>query len=144
MRIAFAFIALIAAFTLWLLDITNAVYDFRTDVREDAFAVTTASGVTSANTTLLKPVFDNDTHTIGYLSSISETPVFSTYNTTTRQLLTTGLTAASTRTLTVNYDTNALTHSTALNALLNWWPFFWFMIITAFPIAALVAIFTGR
>jgi len=144
MRIAFAFIALIASFCLWLLDISNAVYDFRTDVREDSFTVVTPAAVTSANVTLLKAVYDNDTNTIDYISSISETPVFSSYDTTTRQLLTTGLSANTTRTLDVNYDTNALTHSTAINALLNWWPFIWFMIIVAFPIAALVAIFTGR
>lgn len=144
MRIAFAFVALIASFILWNLDITAAIYDFRTDVREDEFSVDTAVGVTTTNTTLIKTLFDNDTNTIGYLSTISETPVYSSYDTTTRELKTAGLTANTTRTLTVNYDTNALTHSTAINNLIDWWPFIWYMLLTAFPIAALVAIFTGR
>jgi hypothetical protein len=144
MRIAFAFIALIASFSLWLLDVSSAVYDFRTDVREDAFVVETAAAATTANVTLLRAIFDDDTDTIGYLSTIAEIPVFGSYNTTTRQLNTTGLTANTSRTLTVNYDTNALTFSTAINNLLDWWPFIWYMILTAFPIAALVAIFTGR
>lgn len=143
MRIAFAFIALIASASLWLLDVSAGVYDFRTDVREDVFTVVTVDA-TAANVTLLKAVFDNDTNTIGYVSSIAEVPVFSSYNTTTRQLETSGLTDNTTRTLTVNYDTDALSFSTAINNLLDWWPFLWFMILTAFPIAALVAIFTGR
>lgn len=144
MRIGFAFIALIASFILWVLPVTDAVYDFRTDVREDDFTVATGLGVTSANVTLLKAIYDNDTDTIGYTSNVTEIPAFSSYNSTTRQLLTTGLSANTTRLLTINYDTNALTFSTALNTLLNWWPFIWYMLITAFPIASLVAIFTGR
>lgn len=144
MRIAFAFIALIASFTLWLLDITTAIYDFRTDVREDTFIVATAPGVTSANTTLLRAVFDDDTQTISYLSTIAETPVFSSYNITSRQVLTSGLTDNTSRTLTVIYDTNALTQSDAIDNLIDWWPFLWYMLITAFPIASLVAIFYVR
>ena len=144
MRIALAFVTLLASGILWMLPITSAVYDFRTDVREDAFSVDTAAAGTTANVTLIKAVYDNDTNTIGYVSSIAETPVYSSYNTTSRQLLTSGLTGSTTRTLTVNYDTNALTHSGAIDTLIDWWPFIWFMLITAFPIAAIVAIFTGR
>ncbi len=144
MRIAFAFIALIASFVLWLLPITTGIYDFRTDVRADAFSVDTAAGITTGNVTLLRAIYTDDTNTISYVSTLAEVPIFSSYNTTTRQLLTSGLTANTTRTLTVNYDINALAFSDALSTLLDWWPFIWYMIITAFPIAALVAIFTGR
>lgn len=144
MRIAFAFLALIASFTLWLLDVTNAVYDFRTDVREDVFAVDTGPVATTANVTLLRAIYTDDTNTIGYTSSIAEVPVFATYNTATRELATSNFTANTTRSLIVNYDTNALSFATGINNLLDWWPFIWFMLITAFPIAALVAIFTGR
>lgn len=144
MRIAFAFIALTASFVLWLLPITTATYDFRTDVREDAFTVATATGNTSACVILLQPIYGDDTNTIGYISSINETPTFSSYNSTTRELATSGLTENTTRTLTVSYDVNALTFSDAIDTFIDWVPFIWYMLIIAFPVAALVAIFTGR
>ena len=144
MRIAFAFTIMLLSAILWMVDTTQAVYDFRTEVREDDFTVTTAANVTSANVTLLKEVYDDDTDTIGYTSSIAEAPVYSAYNTVTRQLLTANLTAGTSRTLTVNYDIDALVYSTSLNTFLDWWPFVWIILVIIFPIAAIVAIFTGR
>ncbi len=144
MRIAFAFIALIASATLLMLDITTAVYDFRTDVREDSFTIETAPAVTTANVTLFKALFDDDTNTISYTSSIAEAPVVTSYASATRDLASSNFTANTTRTLYVTYDINALSHSDAINNFINWWPFIWYMLITVFPIAALVAIFTGR
>tara|TARA_Y100000310_G_scaffold209022_1_gene209630 strand:- start:519 stop:926 length:408 start_codon:yes stop_codon:yes gene_type:complete len=134
---------LIAAGLLWMIDIPQAVLDFRTTTRQDVFNVVTAD-TTTANVTLLRAIYLNDTNTISYLSTISEEPFFSSYNSTTRDLQTGGLTANTTRTLTVNYSENALTFNTSLNTFLDWFPYMWISIIALFPIAALVAIFTGR
>ena len=144
MKIFYAFLVIVAATLLFMLPITTMVYDFRTDIREDTFTVTTAAGVTSANVTLLKTIYDNDTATISYLSSKPEVPVFTSYNTTSRQLLTGNLTALTTRTLYVSYDTDALTGYTALDTLLDRVPFIWLLIIIAFPVAALGSMFVGR
>ena len=145
MRIAFAFVMLVASSILWLLDVTTGIYDFRTTVREDVFVATETTPLgTTANVTLLKSIYDDDTNTISYESTLAETPVFSSYNTITRQLLTSGLTANTSRILTVIYDTNALAHSDAIDNILDWWPFIWYMLIVTFPIAAILAIFTGR
>ena len=44
-----AFLILIASAVLWWLPVTEGIYDFRTDVEENSFAVTTAAGETAAN-----------------------------------------------------------------------------------------------
>lgn len=128
-----------------MLPVSSAIYDFRTDLREDTFNNTTGIGETTANVTLFKLVYDDDTETIGILSSIStDTPLYSSYNGTTRLLGITGLAASANRTLTVSYDIDALEGSDAVNTLLDRIPFIWMLVIIAFPMAALFAIFTGR
>lgn len=128
-----------------MLPISTAIYDFRTDLREDTFSRETGGGETTASVTLLKPVYDNDTETIGILSSIStDTPLYSSYNSTTRLLGMTGLAVSSNRTLTVSYDIDALEGSGAINTVMDIIPFIWMLVVIAFPMAALFAIFTGR
>ncbi len=145
MRIYYAFLVILTAAVLFMLPITDAVYNFRTDVREDTFISATAAGDTTANVTLFKPVYLNDTSTIDLLSSLSsDTPTYSSYNITTRLLGVSGLTSNVSRTLTVDYDVDALNASSALNTILDKIPWIWILMILSFPIAALIAIFTGR
>lgn len=144
MRIFYAFIVIFAATFLFMLPLTGMVYDFRTDVRTDTFTVTTAAGITSANTTLLQAIYGNDTGTISYVSSISEVPVVASYNATTRQLTTSGLTPATSRTLAVSYDVLALNGLTSFNTLLDKIPAIWMVCMIAFAPAALAAMFVGR
>lgn len=144
MRIVFAFIALISSAVLWMLPLTEAVYDFRTDNREDYFVVFTEGANTTCNTTLLFPVYNNDTMTISYTSNVSEAPIVSSYNGTTRELITANLTANVTRGLYVYYDINALSHSASLDTLVDWTPYIWYILLLAFPACALVAIFWYR
>jgi len=127
-----------------MLPITQAVYDFRTDVREDTFTVTTAVGISSANTTLLKAIYSDDTATIGYESSIAEVPVLSSYNATSRQLTTSGLTDNTSRSLVVSYDVTALNDATGFDTLLDRVPLIWLLMVIAFPIAALASMFVGK
>lgn len=144
MKIFYAFLVIVSATLLFMLPITGAVYDFRTDLRLDTFEVTTAAGVTSANTTLLKAIYGDDTQTISYTSNTTETPSFSSYNATSRQLTTSGLSENTTRSLVVSYDINALNNAAALDNLLDRVPLIWMLMVIAFPIAALAAMFVGR
>lgn len=145
MRIFYAFLVIATAAMLWMLPITDAIYDFRTDLQEDSFASDTAVGQTTENVTLSKVLYDDDTQTIDILSSISDdVPAYSSYNGTTRLLGISGLSANTTRTLTVTYDVDALAGSDAINNFLDVVPWIWLMCIAVFPMAALAAMFLGR
>ncbi len=145
MRIFNGFLILFTAVFLWLLPITTAIYDFRTDVRTDSFAHETLLGETTANVTLTKPVYDSDTNTIDILSSIStDSPAYASYNGTSRLLGIDGLVASENRTLTVSYDIDALEASDAINTLMDNLPYIWLICIAVFAPAALVALFTAR
>ena len=145
MRIFYAFLVIVVAAILFMLPVSDAIYDFRTDLREDEFISATGVGVDTANVTLGKPVYDDDTGTIDILSDLAtDVPAYSSYNGTSRQIGVSGLTANTTRTLTVSYDIDALGGSGAINNIMDIIPFIWMLIIIAFPMAALFAIFTGR
>lgn len=145
MRIFYAFLVIVTTVILFLLPISEGVYDFQTDLREDDFTVNTAVGATTANVTLLKPIYDNDTSTIGIISDTSDdVPLYSSYNTTTRLLAMSGLSGNTTRTITVSYDIDALEGSDAINAFIGYIEWIWILILVAFPAAALVAIFIRR
>ena len=124
---------------------TEAVYDFRTELREDEFTSPTGVGVNCANVTLGKPVYDDDTGTVDPFSDLStDIPATSSYNTTSRQLLICGLTANTTRILAVSYDVDALEGFDAIGLLVDRIPFIWILLIVVFPIAAFAAIFMKR
>lgn len=128
-----------------MLPVDEAIYDFRTKLREDTFNVETGGGVTTANVTLTKVLYDDDTDTIDILSDISEdTPLFGSYYVPTRALAMTGLAVSSNRTITVTYDIDSLGGSGAINTLVDIIPWIWMLVIIAFAPAALFAIFTGR
>ena len=146
MRIFQAFLVLVISVLLFMLPLSETIRDFRTYVKEDTFAsVATGAGETTANVTIQKALYDNDTSSFAISSSISaDVPVFSSYNGTIRALQTGGLSANTTRALTVSYDVDALTGYTALSALMDRVPFFWLLLVLIFPIVGLAAIFTGR
>ena len=137
MRIFYAFLIVVVAAILFMLPMTEAAYDFRTDLREDTFSSDTGVGVTTANVTLHKPVYDDDTDTIDIASDLgTDTPVYSSYNSTTRQLGVSGLTTNTSRTLTVSYDIDALNGSSAINSLVDRIPWIWMIVTIAFAPAA--------
>lgn len=145
MRIFYAFIVVVIAVLSWLLPITDSVYDFRTDQRTDDFTVATAVGVTTGNVTLIKAIYSNDTQTLSLLSSLNtDSPTFVSYNTTTRNVAISGLTANTSRTISASYDVDALNGSAAIDTLANYIPFIWMLCIIVLPMAAIFAIFTGR
>lgn len=145
MRIFYAFIVIVIAVLSWLLPITDSVYDFRTDQRTDDFTVETAVATITANVTLLKFIYGDDTQTLSLTSSLAtDMPTFVSYNTTTRAVAMSGLTANTTRLISASYDVDALNGSAAINTLANYIPFIWMLCIVGLPMAALFAIFTGR
>ena len=145
MRIFYAFLIVVVSAILFMLPVTEAIYDYRTDLRTDTFSTTTAAAVTSANETLLVGLYDSDISTIDIDSDDStDDPLANTYNATSRVLNVTGLTAATTRTLDITYDIDALEGSDAIGKIADIVPFVWMILIIAFPPAALFAIFTGR
>jgi len=128
-----------------MLPVSEAVYDFKTMLREDVFTSPTGVGVTSANVTLGKPVYDADTGTIDILSDLStDNASVGGYNSTNRLLLVSGLTANTTRILTITYDIDALEGYDAIVIVADRFPFIWMLIIIIFPIGAFWAIFTRR
>lgn len=145
MRILYAFLILFVSIILFTLPISEAVYDYRTDLQEDSFYVATGSGVTTATATLSTALYDDDTATISLYSDTStDTPTFTSYNGTSRVMALSGLTANTTRTLAVSYDIDVLNAADAVDNLLSNWQWYWYIIISVFPIAALAAIFTRR
>lgn len=146
MRIFLALMIIIAAVFLFFIPIEQGIYDFRTQVREDSFNdVDTAVGVTTANVTLFRPIYDSDTDTIDILSDLStDSPAYSSYNSTTRVLLVSGLTANTTRGLDVSYDISSMTESTAMDNFFNTLPFLWMVCAILFAPMALAALFLGR
>lgn len=145
MRIFNAFLIIIVSAILFLLPLTEGIYDFRTDLQTDTFSVSTNATATAANVTLLNVLYDNDTTTISILSDTSaDIPVYSSYNITSRDLEMSGLAVSTTRIITASYDVDALEGSDAINTIVGYVPFIWLLAIIGFAPAALVAIFTGR
>jgi len=142
LRAFYCFLIVMVATILWLLPVTDGIYSFRTDVKEDSFYVTTAAGVTAANNTLTKALYDDDVSTVDLFSDLNtDTPTVYAYNTTTQVLWVTGLTASDDRTLTISYDYDALNASGAVSNFLDKLSWIWMICIAVFPIAAIVALF---
>jgi len=145
MRIFTAFLIVLVSVILLLLPYTGAIYDFRTEIETDTFNYATNASLTTGNVTLQETVYDDDTDTIEISSDLTgDVPLFSAYNTTTRLLDMTGLLASSNRTLTVEYDTNALTDSPALDIFLSWVPWIWLLMVCGLPLVAIYGIIKGR
>jgi len=145
MRIYQAFLVMMTTAILWLLPVSDGIYDFRTDVREDSFSVTTGVGETTADVVLVKELYDDDISTVTALSdNTTDTPTADAYNTGTRALTVGGLQAETSRGLTVSYDVYALTGGGAIDTLISRYDLIWIICLIAFPAVALAAIFVGR
>ena len=145
MRIFHGFLIMMVAVILFMLPVTRAVYNYRTDIREDSFNYETGGAETTANVVLHTPLYDNDTDTISIFSDLAtDIPLFSAYNTTTRLVDITGLTVAANRTLRVSYDVNSLSDHDSLDTLIGWIPFIWIILICVMPGAGIYAVVKGR
>lgn len=145
MKVFYSFLIIFALAVLFMLPITQGVYAFRTDVKEDTFRYPTAVGETTANVTLLKEVYDDDVTTVSVLSDIAtDVPVIEGYTAGTRLLDISGLAANATRTLSVSYDYDALNASGAFDIFLSRLSWIWLLCVIGFAPAALWAIITNR
>ena len=147
MRVFYSLLIIVASVILFMLPVTEAVYDFRTDLRTDSFSTTTG-GVGSANVMLFDDLYDCDGVGVGDVEvdsdNATDTPVATSVNCTTRILLIGGLSVNTTRVLDVTYPVDALWDSAALNILMDRVPWIWMLVIISFGPVALVAIFMGR
>lgn len=145
MRIFYAFLILVVSAFLFMLPVSEAIYDYRTIQHTSTNVVDTAVGVTTGNVTLANDIFDDDTDALDIDSDLhTDHPTFSTYNATTRFLVFSGLTANTSRTITVVYYSDALNAYASVNTFLDYLPYIWFIVVIAFIPAALFAIFTNR
>lgn len=127
-----------------MLPVVEAIYDYRTMQRIETETVPTV-GVTTGNVILGVPVFEDDTDVIDIISDLgTDAPALTTYNTTNRMVSFDGLTANGTRIITITYLIDALSTVPAVNTLMGWLPFIWYLVVVAFIPAALFAIFTNR
>ena len=144
MKIFYSFLIILTAAFLLMLPVTSAVYDFKTDLREDSFSVTTAAASTNATVILVKALYDEDISTTSILSdNATDVPIANSYAVASRALLITGLADNTTRTLAVSYDVYALEGLTAIDTLISKVYLLWLLCIIAFPIAALLSLFIG-
>lgn len=128
-----------------MLPITEGIYDFRTDVKDDTFYIVTGAGDTTANVTLLKEVYDDDVSTISVTSDFSgDIPTLVDYHTATRVTDINGLLISANRTLTVEYDYDALNPSGAIEVFLDRLAWIWMICVIAFAPAAIAAIWMRK
>ena len=144
MRIFQGFLIVLISVFLFMLPVSQAIYDYRTDEREEYFNYETGAFPTG-NVQLHYPIHEDDTSTVAFLSDLStDIPLFSAYNSTNRLLDITGLTVNSNRTLRVYYDVNALIGNEAIEVLMGWLPYIWYLMICVMPMVAIYAIIKGR
>lgn len=143
MRVFYGFLIIMVAVGLFLLPVTSATYDFRTDVAENEFRYETAGG-TVANVTLLKALYDDDISTVTVTSDdTDDVPAVVAYHTSSRILDISGLDTATNRTLMVSYDFDALSASAALSNFIDYVPWIWLIMLVCFPVAAIVYLIFG-
>jgi len=141
MRILNSFLLLLAVAILWMVPYTQGIYDFRTDVREDTFTVTTSIGETTSNVTLQRPVFDDDEETISVISdSSADSPTITGYTAASRSLGLSGLSANISREITVFYDIDALNVYAAIDKLLDITPIIIILLLILIPVVGLIVI----
>jgi hypothetical protein len=145
MRIFQGFLVMVVTALLWLLPVSEAIYNFRTDIREDAFTIVTGVGETTAAVVLYRAVYNDDEGTVSLLSDLAtDTPALDSYVPATHVVNISGLTASSSRELTVAYDIDALNTHPAVGILMDILPVLWVLVLIAFPVVALVVIIRGR
>lgn len=130
---------------LWMLPVSEAIDNFRTDVREDNFTVQTAGGQTTADVVLFKPVYNADSQTLSVSSNSSaDTPAVASYTAASRLVSVSGLAESESHRLTVSYDVDALASHSSINKLMDYLPWLWVLVLFAFPICVLIAIVRQR
>ena len=146
MKVVIGIIGIVIAMVVFPI-IMSSTHDVQTDNRTELFAgVVTGGGETSANVTLTKQLYNDDVAYVTSITSslITDVPVASSYNSGTKALTVGGLTAASSRTLTVNYENNALVDYTGMGAVVGITPLLIWVSIIAVVIGGIYVAFRSR
>ena len=143
MRIFYSFLIMFGAVLLAILPMTGAQYALLTDLREDNFTVTTDNATTTGTVQLVKDIYDDDVTTITLSSDdVDDSPLYSSYNATSRALIVSGLAVSTARTLTVGYDVDAI-NSSAFSSALTVGGYPWLIMIVLFPLGGLIWLWAG-
>lgn len=115
-------------------DIANGIDDIRTDDITENALVTTAAGITSANVTLNRDLYQADLTEISSITSdnVTDTPVATAYDEDTKVLTVAGLAAADTRVLAFAYRAEVTT--LGMRTLGPWLAFIVFGILLYFAV----------
>ncbi|BAZ96702.1 hypothetical protein DEHALATV1_0074 [Dehalococcoides mccartyi] len=104
---------------------TDSAHELQIDsISEAKTAVTTGSGETSADVVLVNELYKDRATSVTSITStvLTDVPVAGTYTAATRTLEVTGLTQSETRTLTINYNIDALEEWTMMSFFVGWTP----------------------
>jgi hypothetical protein len=145
LKIFEGFLVLVLVSFLWMLPVSEAIYNYRTDVREDTFHIITTVGQTTVSVALIRPVYQDDFGTVSVSSNCSsDALIVESYTAATRLVSLSGLADGESRLLTVSYDVDALAAHSAINTFLNWLPGIWILILFVFPVAVIYVIVRRR
>ncbi len=145
MKIFQGFLIVVVSAILWMLPVTQGIYDFRTDIREAEYSITVGAGITTADVVLSKELYDEDTDPITFASTLNtDSPVTGAYVAATRTLTINGLDDDATRTMTVSYPYDALETNPAISTVMDFIPMIWILILVAFPVVGLLVIWLRR
>jgi hypothetical protein len=131
-KIVATFLMITLVALLFMLPISTAIYDYRTDPYEQTFYDLNSVGA-SENISLFKPIYGADPNKCSFASDLASdnaTPgVY--YDATSHVIQVNGLTAGGTRDLTATYPVNALSSVAALDVFLNMVPWLWYLLLVA-------------
>jgi hypothetical protein len=138
MRYFTGFLIILSSVIFWMLPVSDSIYTWKTEPRTDTFNVDTAVGITTASSTLIKPIYDNDTATLDLISDLStDVPLFVSYNGTTQSVSYSGLTDNATREMSITYDISAFDESTVFETLSDMVVWLIFIFFIVFPLGGL-------
>jgi hypothetical protein len=145
LKIFDGFLVLVLVSFLWMLPVSKAIYEYRTDVREDTFHVITTSGQTTVDLVLVRAVYLDDSETIAVSSNCTaDSPIVEIYTVATRVVSLSGLAESESHLLIISYDISSLTGLSSVNTFLDWLPWIWVLILFMFPAAAIFVIVKRR
>ena len=130
---------------LFFLPITDGITAVKTDTKIDRLPSVTGAGETTDNLTLTNEVYNDDTSDLTLDSSDGDdTPTLTAYAPGNHTIAISGLSANTTRTITVTYDIAALTIWSGVDTLLGYFPMIWYILAIVMAPAALIAIWKFR
>lgn len=136
----------VAIFFVFMPTMMSGLFDFRTDEQSDAFTVPTGGAETTAQVTLAQDLWENGTQFVESIASDlgTDNPVASNYASTTHNLTVSGLTAGTSRNLTVVYNIAALDEFQGVATLSGIMPLLLMASVVLIPIAVVWVIFIRR